>query len=172
LTALRVLSAEDAARHRAALTATLVDCVHGGASVGFMASLTQEEADEWWGGIIESVARGETVLLGADLDGELVGTVQLVPSGRPNQRHRADVAKLLVHRRARGRGLAKALMAALEDEARRRGRTLLTLDTCSGSQAERLYAGLGWTRAGVIPNYALWPDGRSCDTVIFWKALS
>lgn len=168
---IRILSADDAERERAALAETLHDCVEGGASVGFMPPFSHDEARHWWGGVIRSVAAEETVLFGAHLDGALAGTVQLLPSGRPNQRHRADVAKLLVHRRARGRGIATRLMAVLEAAARTRGLTLLTLDTCKDSEAERLYERLGWARAGIIPNFALWPDGRPCDTTIFWKAL-
>lgn len=169
---IRILSTDEAQRERLALAETLHDCVEGGASVGFMPPFDRAEADRWWGWVIANVAAGEAVLFGAFVEGRIAGTVQLLPSAKPNQPHRADVAKLLVHRRARGRGIAANLMAALEAEARRRGLTLLTLDTCTGSDAERLYDRLGWTRAGVIPNYALWPDGRSCDTRIFWKALT
>jgi GNAT superfamily N-acetyltransferase len=95
-----------------------------------------------------------------------------VPAPQPNQPHRADVAKLLVHRSARGHGVAQRLMEQLEVEARARGKTLLVLDTVTGGVAERLYARLGWNRVGVIPGYALFPDGRFCDTTIFWKELS
>jgi GNAT superfamily N-acetyltransferase len=121
--------------------------------------------------VIESVASGKTLLFGAYADGMLAGTVQLGLDVPSNQRHRGDVKKLLVHRRGRGRGLATRLMAAMEDEAKLRGLSLLTLDTVTGSDAERLYGKLGWSKSGVIPNYALWPDGRFCDTTIFWKAL-
>ena len=131
---------------------------------------TIDDANAWWGGVIESVADDRTVLFGAYLDDALVGTVQLGLDVPPNQRHRGDVRKLLVHRDARGRGIGAALMTALETEARPARAVLLTLDTASGS-AERLYERLGWTRAGVIPRYALLPDGRFCDTTIFWKAL-
>jgi GNAT superfamily N-acetyltransferase len=120
--------------------------------------------------VIESVAADKTVLFAAYLGGRLVGTVQLGLDVPPNQPHRADVKKLLVRRDARSRGIGAALMEALEAEAARRGLSLLTLDTASGD-AERLYRRLGWTAAGVIPRYALWPGGRFCDTTIFWKAL-
>jgi GNAT superfamily N-acetyltransferase len=166
----RILSAPEAERERDALAEVLADCVAGGASVSFMAPFPPAEAHAWWGGVIESVAADDTVLFGAYVDGALVGTVQLGLDVPPNQPHRADVKKLLVHRRARGRRLGRALMEALEAEARRRGLTLLTLDTASEA-AERVYEGLGYTRAGVIPGYALWPQGGPCDTTIFWKAL-
>ncbi|HEX2135354.1 MAG TPA: GNAT family N-acetyltransferase [Microvirga sp.] len=168
---IRILTAPDAERERAGLAEILADCVAGGASVSFMWPYSVADAYRWWGGVIESVAAGRTVLLGGYAGHALAGTVQIGLDSPPNQRHRGDVRKLLVHRRARGRGLASGLMSALEDEARRRGLTLLTLDTVTGSPAERLYRKLGWTKAGVIPNYAMWPDGRPCDTTIFWKAL-
>jgi GNAT superfamily N-acetyltransferase len=166
----RVLSAAEAGRDRLALAEVLADCVTGGASVSFMAPFTVEDADRWWGGVIEAVSIGATVLFGAYLGGRLVGTVQLGLDVPPNQPHRADVKKLLVRRDARKGGIGAALMQALEAEAARRGLSLLTLDTASGD-AERLYRRLGWTAAGVIPNYALWPEGGFCDTTIFWKAL-
>jgi GNAT superfamily N-acetyltransferase len=168
--AVRILSASDAGRDRLALAEVLADCVTGGASVSFMWPFTIDDAHRWWGGVIEEVAAGTTVLFGAYLDGRLVGTVQLGLDVPPNQPHRGDVRKLLVHRMARGRGIGAALMTALEAEAVRRGLSLLTLDTASGD-AERLYRRLGWTAAGIIPRYALWPGGRFCDTTIFWKAL-
>jgi ribosomal protein S18 acetylase RimI-like enzyme len=117
------------------------------------------------------VASGSTLLFGGYVDGQLCGTVQLGLDTPPNQPHRGDVKKLLVHRRARGRGLASQMMIALGEEAKARGRSLLTLDTVTGSNAERLYEKLGFTKAGVIPNYALFPDGRPCATTVFWKDL-
>ena len=166
----RVLSAHEAAREHGRLSEILADCVVGGASVGFMWPYGVEDAYRWWAGVLESVSAGRTVLFGGYADGALAGTVQIGLDVPMNQRHRGDVKKLLVHRAARGRGLAAALVAALEGEARRRGLTLLTLDTVTGSPAERLYTKLGWTKTGIIPNYALWPDGRFCDTTVFWKA--
>ena len=169
---MRILSTETATRERDALADILTDCVSGGASIGFMWPFTAAEARSWWDGVITAVAEGRTLLFGAYSDADaLDGTVQLGLDGPCNQRHRGDVKKLLVHRRARSRGAGAALMQGLEEEARRRRLTLLTLDTCSGSEAERLYQRLGWTRAGVIPGYALWPDGRPCDTNIFWKQI-
>jgi ribosomal protein S18 acetylase RimI-like enzyme len=167
----RAIPSEEASKHLDALSGILADCVAGGASVSFMPPFTQDEARAWWPKIFESMRRGETILLGA-FDGEaLIGTVQLAPAGIPNQLHRADIRKVLVHRRARNAGAGAALMKAAEAEARKRGLTLLTLDTATGGAAERLYRRLGWTFVGVIPNYALYPDGRPCDTSIFWKAL-
>jgi GNAT superfamily N-acetyltransferase len=168
---IRVLSAHDAERERVQLAETLHDCVAGGASVSFMWPYAVEDAHRWWGGVIDSVAADRTILLGAYADGTLSGTVQLGLDSPPNQRHRGDVRKLLVHRRARGRGLASQLMTAMETQAKARSLTLLTLDTVTGSDAERLYRALGWTKAGIIPNYALFPDGRPCATTILWKAL-
>ncbi|HWT30587.1 MAG TPA: GNAT family N-acetyltransferase, partial [Propylenella sp.] len=164
-------SADASARARDALAEILTDCVAGGASVSFMWPFTIDDARRWWDDVIEDVANERTVLFGAYADGALVGTVQLGLDGPCNQRHRGDVKKLLVHRRARGRGIGAALMHALEQEAQRRNLTLLTLDTCAGSDAERLYRQHRWTSAGTIPGYALWPDGRPCDTIIFWKRL-
>lgn len=166
----RILQAAEAERERDALAEVLADCVAGGASVSFMAPFPRAQAHRWWGGVIDSVTAGATVLFAAYIDGEVVGTVQLGLDVPPNQPHRADVKKLLVHRRARGRRLGRALMEALEAEARRRSLGLLTLDTASLA-AERVYEGLGYTRAGVIPGYALLPDGQPCDTTIYWKAL-
>jgi GNAT superfamily N-acetyltransferase len=166
----RRIAGGEAARHLDALADVLADCVTGGASVGFMAPFTVEAARAWWQGVLPAVDGGASVLFGAFDGDKLVGTAQLGLDVMPNQLHRADVKKLLVHRRARGKGVASALMAAIEAEARIRGLTLMTLDTCAGTDAERLYRRLGWTAAGVIPNYAKMPDGGPCDTVIFWKA--
>jgi GNAT superfamily N-acetyltransferase len=110
-------------------------------------------------------------LLAARLDGEIVGTVQLGLDTPPNQPHRADIKKLLVHRSARGHGVGAALMAQVEEEARRRGRWLLVLDTVPGENGHRLYLRGGWTQTGLVPDYALFPDGRLCDTAIMWKRL-
>ena len=118
-----------------------------------------------------SVASGDTVLLVAKLDGKIVGTVQLGLDTPPNQPHRADIKKMLVHRSARGRGVGAALMARVEEEARRRGRWLLVLDTVPGENGYRLYLRAGWQQSGTIPDYAMFPDGRLCDTALFWKRL-
>ena len=156
----------------AALADILIDCVERGASVSFMHPLSREKAEAFWADVAESVARGERILLVAERDGEIVGTVQVVFAGEENQPHRSDIAKMLVHGRARRRGIAERLMRAAEAAAHAAGKTVLVLDTVTGGDAERLYARLGWTRVGVIPNYALFPDGRPCATTFFCKALS
>jgi GNAT superfamily N-acetyltransferase len=153
------------------LSQVLVDCVAGGASVNFMAGFSQSEARSFFGKVAAGVASGDLVLLVAILDGKIVGTVQLGLDTPPNQPHRADVKKMLVHRSARGRGIGAALMAAIEDEARRRGRWLLVLDTVPGESGHRLYLRAGWQQSGTVPDYALFPDGRLCDTAIMWKRL-
>ncbi len=153
------------------LADVLIDCVERGASVSFMAPLSRDRAEAFWGEVAEGVARGERILLAAESEGRIVGTVQVVFAGPENQPHRADIAKMLVHGDARRRGLGEALMRAAETAALAAGKTLLVLDTVTGGDAERLYARLGWVRVGVIPDYALWPDGRPCDTTVFFKAL-
>jgi ribosomal protein S18 acetylase RimI-like enzyme len=166
-----VLDATAAAVAVDELAAVLEDCVAGGASVNFMAPYSRAAAAEFFRGVADKVARGDIVLLAARSGGRIVGSVQINIVTPPNQPHRADVNKLLVHRQARSRGIGAALMRKVEDEARARGRTLLVLDTAVGGDAERLYARAGWARAGAIPDYALWPDGRYCDAAIFWKKI-
>jgi GNAT superfamily N-acetyltransferase len=153
------------------LAAVLVDCVEGGASVSFMSPFSQGEAMAFFRKVAGSVASGDTVLLAASLAGRIVGTVQLGLDTPPNQPHRADIKKLLVHRSARGYGVGAALMAEVEEEARRRGRWLLVLDAVPGENGHRLYLRQGWTQTGLVPDYALFPDGRLCDTAIMWKRL-
>jgi GNAT superfamily N-acetyltransferase len=153
------------------LADVLVDCVAGGASVSFMSPFPHDSALGFFRKVAGSVAAGDTVLLAARLDGKIVGTVQLGLDTPPNQPHRADIKKMLVHRSARGRGIGAALMAAVEEEAHRRGRWLLVLDTVPGENGHRLYLRAGWTQTGLVPDYALFPDGRLCDTAIMWKRL-
>ena len=153
-----------------ALARLLVDVVAGGASVSFMAPFTIEMSRDWWRETIARAHQKAVFLVAREPDG-LPGTVQLHPAWPPNQPHRADVSKLLVHPQARRRGIGRALMSALEERALRSGFTLLTLDTVRGDPAEQLYRNLGWTTVGIIPNYALYPDGRPCDTVVFYKEL-
>ena len=153
------------------LSDVLIDCVEGGASVSFMLPITRATADAFWRNVAESATREERILLIAEEAGRIVGTVQVVFAQAPNQPHRADVAKMLVHRRARKRGVGAALLAAAENAALRAGKTLLVLDTAS-DDAERLYARLGWQRCGVIPGYALLPGGGLCDTTFFYRTLS
>ena len=153
------------------LADVLADCVSGGASVSFMAPFSRNDARRFFEKAAASVAAGDTVLLVASLAGKIVGTVQLGLDTPPNQPHRADVRKMLVHRSARGRGVGAALMAAVEAEARQRGRWLLVLDTVPGESGHRLYLRAGWRQSGVVPDYALFPDGRLCDTAFMWKRL-
>lgn len=152
------------------LARVLIDCVDGGASVGFMHPLSMEMALAFWcrvGGELETGARA---LLVAEDTAGIVGTVQIVLEQPENQPHRADLSKMLVHRRARRRGIGGGLMRAAEDAARRAGKSLLVLDTASGD-AERLYARMGWTLVGVIPDYALWPRGGFCGTSVLYRKL-
>ena len=149
----------------------LIDCVEGGASVSFMHPLTRARAEAFWRRVAQGVKAGERALLVAEDARGLCGTVQLVLEQPENQPHRADLAKMLVHRRTRRHGLGAALMRAAEAAARECGKTLLVLDTVTGGDAERLYARLGWSRVGVIPGYALWPQGGPCDTTVFYRNL-
>ncbi|MBU6298116.1 MAG: GNAT family N-acetyltransferase [Alphaproteobacteria bacterium] len=166
------LDAGAACRHQSALAEVLHDCVAGGASISFMWPFSREQAAHYWKSIVAAVREDRACLLGAFDDDRLGGTVQLWLDGPCNQRHRGDVRKLLVHRAMRRRGMARRLMQALEAEARSRQLSLLTLDTATGSDGERLYRAMDWQSVGVIPRYALWPDGRFCDTTVFYKELA
>jgi ribosomal protein S18 acetylase RimI-like enzyme len=152
------------------LALLLLDAIDSGASIGFMAGTTLEAAESWWRARIARSGPRALFLVWRDEQG-IAGTVQLLPAPMPNQPHRADVAKLLIHRRARRRGLGSALMTELERRARAAGFTLLVLDTKRGDAAESLYGRAGWVEVGVIPRYALNPDGSFCDTVVFYRAL-
>jgi GNAT superfamily N-acetyltransferase len=167
---IRRLDAAEAQAHVDDLAAVLLDCVRGGASVGFMAGFGEEDARALYAEVAADVAAGGRILLAAFVDGRVAGTVQIVFARMPNQPHRADVAKLIVHREARGRKLGRLLMERAEAEAAAAGRWLLVLDTASPA-AERVYRGLGWTELGVVPDFALLPDGGPCDTTFFWKRL-
>src|SRR5579859_657974 len=156
---IRRLDAAGIAQHLDALAEVLSDCVAGGASVSFMPPFSPADAAGFFLQVAREVDDATRVLLAAFEKGDLVGTVQVVPASAPNQPHRADVAKLLVHRRARGHGIAALLMQEAERVAKAEGRTLLVLDTATGGTAERLYERLGWHKTGVIPRYALYPDG-------------
>jgi GNAT superfamily N-acetyltransferase len=154
------------------LAELLIDAVESGAAVCFLAPLTLERAEEWWRKTFSRSGASAIVLVARDADG-IVGTVQLHPAWAPNQPHRAEIVKLLVHRRSRRTGLGTRLMHAMEDAARRSGYRLLTLDAKRGGAAETLYRHLGWIHAGTIPRYALDPDGTTPhDAVIFYKELS
>jgi len=149
----------------------LIDCVEGGASVSFMSPMTLTKAADFWREVAASVARGERALIVAeDSEGRIVGTAQAVWAAPENQPHRADIAKMLVHRRARRLGVGAAVLRAAETAARDSGRTVLVLDTASDS-AERLYERCGWQRVGTIPDFALMPDGAPCATVVYYKRL-
>jgi GNAT superfamily N-acetyltransferase len=168
---IRRLDASEAHAQPDGLAAVLADCVAGGASVSYMEPLSHDDARAAFEAVAADVEHGRRVLLAAFSDGDLVGTVQVVLALPPNQPHRSEIAKQLVHRSARRRGVAELLMQRADAEARAEGKTQLVLDTVTGDNAERLYARLGWTRVGVIPGYALYPDGRPCDTTVFWKSL-
>jgi len=168
--AIEVLDAQAAKNAVPQLADVLADCVNGGASVNFMLPYSSVDAAKFFHKVISSITRGETILLAARVDGRIVGTVQLGMDTPPNQPHRGEIKKLLVHRSARGKGVGAALMARIEAIAKEKGRTLLILDTAS-DDARRLYERGGWLRLGNIPDYALWPAGGFCDTTIYWKKL-
>ena len=168
---IRQLTADEARPVVAQLAELLLDCVKGGASVSFMADLSQSDAQSFFESVLDAVQKGDRILLAAFVDSKLAGTVQILLRMPPNQPHRADIAKLLVLRSARGQGIGRLLMERAQSASRLAGKTLLVLDTATGQAAESLYLRLGWKQAGVIPNYALFPDGTSCDTTIFWKQI-
>ena len=164
----RLFALDDAAID--GLADVLIDCVEGGASVSFMHPLPRDRAVAFWRGVAQGVAAGERALLVADDAQGVCGTVQLVLDQPENQPHRADLSKMLVHRRARRQGLGAALLRAAEATARECGKTLLVLDTAS-DDAERLYERVGWQRVGVIPGYALLPQGGLCGTTVYYRNL-
>ncbi|MBV9249803.1 MAG: GNAT family N-acetyltransferase [Acetobacteraceae bacterium] len=168
---IETLDAAAAVSAEQVLADLLVACVDAGASVSYLPPLDLTTARGFWKRMAAEVARGERLLLGGWLDGELVGTVSVDLNTPPNQPHRAEVQKLLVHPAARRRGLARALMERAEQEAARAHRSLLTLDTRAGDSAELLYRATGWHEAGRIPGYALNSEGTPCETVLFWKEL-
>jgi ribosomal protein S18 acetylase RimI-like enzyme len=155
-----------------ALVRVLADCVGNGASVGFMRWNTQADYASFWTGVAAEVEAGRTILFVARQDDAIVGTAQLQLIGKPNQPHRAEISKVLVHSSARRRGLGAALMRAAEDAARGAGRDLLVLDTDEAGAARRLYSRLGWTEVGTIPRFARMPDGADCGSTFFYKSLA
>ena len=157
--------------HVEALADVLIDCVEGGASVSFMHPLTRDRAVAFWRRVARGVATDERVLLVAEDEQGVCGTVQLILDLPENQPHRADVVKMLVHRRARRRGLGASLMRAVEAEARVCGRTLLVLDAVTGGDGARLYERLGWVRVGDVPRFALMPHGGPCGTTFYYRDL-
>ena len=169
-TAIRRLEAVDDSQIEA-LARVLVDAIDSDAGVSFLHPLEPERAQEFWRGVADDVAAGRRALLVAEDDAGIVGTVQLVLAQPENQPHRADLSKMLVHRRGRRRGLGAALLDAAEEAARDCGKTLLVLDTNSGSDAERLYTRMGWTRVGEIPDFSIQPRGGLRATTVFYKKL-
>jgi GNAT superfamily N-acetyltransferase len=165
-----LLDADAAAAAVPQLAEVLAECVDAGASVGFMAPFDRDEALAHFEAAARDVAAGKRLLLAASDGDRVVGTVQVLLAMPPNQPHRGEIAKLLVRPSARGQGIAQRLMERAEAEALAAGKTLLLLDTAS-DVAERLYERLGWTRLGVVPDFALLPDGRPCATTFFWKRL-
>ncbi|AYD03400.1 GNAT family N-acetyltransferase [Neorhizobium sp. NCHU2750] len=168
---IRILDGQQARAAIPDLCEVLSDCVNGGASVGFMLPFEPQGAVDYWHEIADAVEGGGIILAVAEVEGRVVGTAQIGLASKPNQPHRGDLMKLLVHRSARGLGLSRRLAEAVETEAAHRGRTLLVLDTATGSDAEAIYPRLGWHRVGVIPDYALWPEGGFCDTTFFYKRI-
>ena len=177
---IELLSAEDVTRHRAALSALLRDAVDSGASIGFLPPLAEAEADAYWRGVVAAVREGSCLLLVArDAEGgagaperEIVGTAQLLLATRPNALHRAEVAKVIVHTKVRRRGIGHALMLAVEERARRLGRTTLVLDTRQGDPSERLYTSVGYRLAGAIPAYAKSADGALDPSAFYYRLLT
>jgi GNAT superfamily N-acetyltransferase len=165
----RVLELDDAQID--GLADVLIDCVEGGASVGFMHPLPRERAVAFWRRVARDVAAGERALLVAEDAHGLCGTVQLVLAQPENQPHRADLTKMLVHRRARHHGLGAALLRAAEATARECGKILLVLDAVTGGDGARLYERLGWVRVGEIPGHALFPQGGLCSTTVYYRNL-
>ncbi|MEV4019825.1 GNAT family N-acetyltransferase [Nonomuraea angiospora] len=174
--AIERLTAEDFDAGVKELAGLLVDAVDSGASVGFLAPFGHEEAAAWWRAQAPAVADGKLLVWvsrdGSPVTGPVTGTVSLALAGKPNARHRAEIVKLMVHREARGRGLSRALLAAAEQAALDAGADLLLLDTETGSTAEHVYRTGGWTRYGIVPDYAGSPDGTLQDCSFFYKRLT
>jgi len=154
------------------LTALLQDAVESGASIGFLPPLSEKEANEYWQDVASALKTPYRILLIATEGDEVIGTVQLDMASRANGSHRAEVCKLMVHTKHRGKGIAQALMHAIEDEARSAKRTTLILDTREGDPSEKLYKKLGYTLAGSIPEYARSADGSLHTTVFMYKLIS
>jgi GNAT superfamily N-acetyltransferase len=154
------------------LVDVLTACVEGGASISFMLPLAKERALGFWNSVARATAAGDRVLLVAEDDAGIIGTVQVILNLPENQPHRVDVAKLLVHPRGRKRGIAAALMIAAEAATREAGRSLMVLDAVTGGDAARLYERLGWTRAGDIPGFALYPAGGLCSTTFYYRKVA
>jgi ribosomal protein S18 acetylase RimI-like enzyme len=167
---IRVLDPTEVRGHLDGLAAVVVDCVEGGASVSYLAPFSLDDARAAVEPMVAEAEVGRRLILGAFLDGNLVGTVQVLLAFPPNQPHRGEIAKMLVHRSARNRGIGQQLMEHAEEAARAAGKTLLVLDTANGTAA-RLYERQGWVKVGEIPNFALYPDGAPCATVFYYKEI-
>jgi len=167
-----LLAPDDAEDRIDDLIAILMDCVSGGSSIGFMEGLTEDECRTFWLSCIASAKQGHREIHGFEHDRTLVGTVQLITAMPPNQPHRAEISKMLVHREARRQGLGEKLLAFAEDRAREYQKTLLVLDTLTGTPAYRMYQKAGWHIVGEIPDYAALPDGPLRPTTIFYKSLA
>ncbi|MFN7104228.1 MAG: GNAT family N-acetyltransferase [Pseudorhizobium sp.] len=171
-TTIRIADAQAARAAIPDLCEILSDGINSGASLGFMLPFEPKDATAYWQDIAAQVEAGGIILCLAEREGQVVGTVQVGLASKPNQPHRGDLMKLLVHRSARGLGLSRKLMEEVEAETVRRGRSLLVLDTATGSEAEAIYPRFGWERVGVIPDYALWPQGGFCATTLFYKRVA
>lgn len=169
---IKVLSAGEAVQHFASLTELVIDAVESGASIGFLPPLERTEAEAYWGTVIAAMREGHRELLAVVEDGQVLGAVQLFCETRANGRHRAEAGKLFVHRRARRRGLARALMGALEEAAVARGITLLLMDTRKGGEAEAMCEALGYTRWGEVPDYARSGNGELHTTVFYYRRIA
>jgi GNAT superfamily N-acetyltransferase len=168
---IRILNSAETLKALPDLCEVLSDCVNDGASVGFMLPFTPHDGEGFWQNVAANIESGDSIHVVAEVDGHVVGTVQIGLASKPNQPHRGDLMKLLIHRSQRGKGLSRLLMDTVEAEAAKRGRTLLVLDTATGSDAEAIYPRFGWQRVGVVPDYALLPDGSYCSTTIFYKRI-
>jgi GNAT superfamily N-acetyltransferase len=169
---MRTLDPAQLRASRSELVDLLSDAVADGASMGFMLPLDQQGMTRYWSEVAEDVESGARVCIVAARDGRIVGSVQLALCAKPNQPHRADVQKLLVHRSVRRQGIGGALVQAVEDLARERGRVLLLLDTRSGSAADRLYRRRGWQAFGIVPGFAYDPDGTLAGCTFYYKQLA
>jgi ribosomal protein S18 acetylase RimI-like enzyme len=169
---LRIEALRDTPDVRRMLGELLVNVVANGGSISFMHPLSPDAADAFWKDALSSADRGDRVVFGAWIDGLLVGTVSLLLDLPPNQPHRAEIAKMMTRPANRGRGIASALLRAAEEEAARRSRTLLVLDTATDGGASSLYERLGYTLAGEIPDFALKPHGGLTGTKLYWKRLA
>ena len=171
MTTTRILSPDAIAATAPTLGAILADCTETGASVGFLRGLTHERAALFWRDVAAKARDDGRAVIVAEADDVILGVVQVVPAGPENQPHRADVSKMLVSSSARRRGVGAALMEAAHEAARDMGKTMLVLDTQEHSDAERLYQRMGWTRAGVLPDYAIGGEGVPIATVLYWKRI-